>query len=84
MFYCASWAKHSRATGLGHDLAHGQASKYLSSEGVNEKEKLWQRGSKRGGRVQGRGNREEVNLLVQLFLYLLALVPSENAQQPFL
>lgn len=33
---------------------------------------------------RGKGNTVEVNLLVELFLYLLALVPSEDAQQPFL
>lgn len=33
---------------------------------------------------RGGGNWVEVNLLVELFVYLLALVPGENIQQPFL
>lgn len=33
---------------------------------------------------RGRRNRAKVHLLVEFFLYLLALVPSENRQQPFL
>lgn len=32
----------------------------------------------------GRGKWVAVNLLVELFVYLLALVPGENRQQPFL
>lgn len=35
------------------------------------------------GAGRSRGSRVEVNLLVEFFLYL-ALVPSENRQQPFL
>lgn len=33
---------------------------------------------------RGRGNWVEVNSLVELFVYLLALVPGENIQQPLL
>lgn len=32
----------------------------------------------------GRGHGVQANLLVELFLYLLALVPRENTQQPLL
>lgn len=38
-----------------------------------------------GTRVgRSRGSRAEINLLVEFLLYLLALVPGENRQQPFL
>ena len=53
----------------------------MKRRGVGMEESSEEAGTRVG---RSRGSRAEINLLVEFLLYLLALVPGENRQQPFL